>query len=85
MPFGSMAEIQSFAQFLVDHHSHPVMPSFVLLLCKFGVFTYNVVNYFCLFLLLTNTFYSIVYCWVSEMVILVYGASEGEALCDWIY
>ena len=24
-------------------------------------------------------------CWVSKMVIPVYGVSEGEALCDWIY
>ena len=23
--------------------------------------------------------------WVSKMVIPVYGVSEGEALCDWIY
>ena len=23
-------------------------------------------------------------CWVSKMVIPVYGMSEGEALCDWI-
>ena len=24
-------------------------------------------------------------CWVSKMVIPVYGVSEGEALRDWIY
>ena len=24
-------------------------------------------------------------CWVSKMVIPVYGVSEGEALSDWIY
>ena len=24
-------------------------------------------------------------CWVSKMVIPVYGVSEGKALCDWIY
>ena len=25
------------------------------------------------------------YCWVSKMVISVYGLSGGEVLCDWIY
>ena len=27
----------------------------------------------------------ILVCWVSKMVITVYGVSKGEAFCDWIY
>ena len=35
---------------------------------------------------LYNTNYHLVSsCWVSKMVIPVYGVSEWEALCDWIY
>ena len=45
MPMVSMAKIQSFAQFPVDHLSHPVVSSFVLLLWLFDVFAYNVINH----------------------------------------
>ena len=34
------------AQFFIDHLSQPVVPSLVLLLCKFAVFPYNMIKHF---------------------------------------
>ena len=39
-----MMKIQSFAQFPVDHLSHPVVPNLVLLLCQFTAFASYVIN-----------------------------------------
>ena len=44
IPFVSMVKFESFAQFPLDHLSHPVIPSLVL--CRFAAFAYYVINCF---------------------------------------
>ena len=60
IPFGSMVEFQSLAQFPVNHPSSPVVPSFVLLLWDFSVFANYVTNHF-VFVSILPTFTIILY------------------------
>ena len=46
IPFGSMVKIQSFAQFPLDHLSHPDKPGLVHFLQLFIAFAYNMINRF---------------------------------------
>ena len=50
IPFDSIVKIQSLAQFPVNHLSHPVMLTLVLLLHLFATFIYYDINDFIYFL-----------------------------------